>query len=133
MSILLAAVAQNTVQLSYGRVEVFVFTAPANATITFNSNGTISGLTEGSTKWFNIAPQTGVGANYEIFVSRIAGSLPTGTMDTWLSLSAGQSWTLTQSAPGERLSTIRVQIRPNSGAAMAQADYDMSAEVYSGS
>lgn len=133
MSILLAAVAQNTVQLSYGRVEDFVFTAPSNAIISFNSDGTISGLDEGSPKWFNIAPQTGVGANYEIFVSRIAGSLPTGTMDTWLSLSAGQAWTLTQSAAGERLSTIRVQIRPNSGSTMAQADYDMSAEVYSGS
>lgn len=134
MSLLLASVPQNTVVLEYSRCEAMGFSSPQAATAQFNSDGTISGVTDGLLKWFNIAPQTGVGASYEIFATRIAGSLPSGTMDTWLPLTSGQTWTLTQSAPGERLSTVTFKIRlAGSGAVMAQANFDMSAEVYSGS
>jgi hypothetical protein len=134
MSLLLASVPQDTVSLSRSSCSSAGFSSPQTATAQFNSNGTISGVTDGPLKWFNIAPQAGVGASYEIFATRIAGALPSGTMDTWLPLTSGQTWTLTQSATGEKLSTVTFKIRlAGSGSVMAQANFDMSAEVYSGS
>lgn len=129
MSLLLAAIPTNIVSLSSGRAEVSDFSSPNTAQIDFNSDGTITGLTSGIDKWFALAPSVGAGANYEIYAERTAGTLPTGTMDTWLALSSNQSWSLTQSGTGEKRSTILVKIRTTGGALVAEASYVLVAEV----
>lgn len=132
MSILLAAIAQSPVQLSYGRATTRGFADPAVTTIQFDSDGLIYGLANGLDKWFTLAPTVGAGAGYEIYATRTAGSLPTGTMDTWLPLSASQSWVLTQTGVGAKTSTLLIKIRTTSGAVLAQANFDMTAEVLDG-
>lgn len=129
MSLLLAAIPTNIVSLSGGRAEVSDFSSPNTAQIDFNSDGTIAGLETGTDKWHALAPLVAVGADYEIYVTRTAGTLPTGTMDTWLALSSNRSWSITQSGIGEKRSTILVKIRTTGGALVAEASYVLVAEV----
>ncbi len=130
MSLLLASIAQPLVSLAGGRCEVSDFTSPNTATLTFETDGTISGLTTATSyNWFSLAPLAGVGGNYEIFATRTAGTLPTGTLDTWLPLTGAVGWQLTQSGVGEKRTTLTIKIRTTSGSELASASYVIVAEV----
>jgi len=130
MSLLLITVGTGAVQLNGGYVENRSFDSPVVSTITFDKDGFITDLTDGDPKWY-ATPTTNVGADYEIFVTRTAGPLPTGTMDTWTSLATDQSWSVTQTTVDEKDTTIQVQIRNLAGNVMASNSYQLIAEVQS--
>ena len=87
--------------------------SPAEAIINYNSNGSIS-TSPGSTgnQWFS-SIVTGIGVNYEIYVSRTDGTVPSGTLNTWLSLSSNQQWSISDTTPSVAAvsSIIQVSIR----------------------
>lgn len=130
MSLLLSAVAANIVSLSIGSAEASDFSSPNTAQLSFESNGTITGLTTfTSDKWYLLAPITAIGNDYEIFATRTAGVLPSGTLDTWIPLSSAVSWSLTQTGIGEKMSTLTIKIRTLGGAVLAEGSYVIIAEV----
>ena len=129
MSLLLASVAQPLVSLAGGRCEESSFTLPVTTTLTFNTDGTISGLDiTTSNKWFSLAPVVAVGNDYEIFATRTAGPLPTGTLDTWIALSSAVSWSVTQNTTGEKQTNLTIKIRKTAGAELAVGAYEIVAE-----
>lgn len=130
MSLLLITVGTGAVQLNGGYVENRSFDSPVVSTITFDKDGFITDLTDGDPKWY-ATPTTNVGADYEIYVTRTAGPLPTGTMDTWTSLATDQTWTITQTTVGEKETALLVEIRNLSGNVMAENTYILIAEVQS--
>jgi hypothetical protein len=128
MSLLLASIAQGSVELKGGLSVAFGFTPPVTARVRFDSDGSIAFLTSGQANWYNPTPTAGIGASYELYAERIAGSLPTsGTVDTWLSLSSDKLFTL-ESNSGEDTCTLKISIRIGS-TVVAVGDYILSAEV----
>lgn len=89
----------------------------AQARITFESDGRVTYIgnfppPEG--RWYD-PPLSGIGAVHWIRATLTAGTNPTsGTMGTWLSLSAGQFWQNFQAPTGARSSTITFEIATDS-------------------
>lgn len=130
MSILLVTVGTGAVQLSGGAVENRSFDSPVTSAITFDKDGFITDLSYGDPKWY-ASPTTDIGASYEIFATRTAGPLPTGTMDAWTSLATNQTWSVMQTTVGEKDTMMLVKIRNLSGNIMAENYYQLIAEVQS--
>ena len=87
--------------------------AIATATITYYSNGDVTHSNAASGQlWFD-PTSTGVGDNYEIYVSVTSGVTPTGTLNTWLALSSNRTWSVTDTISDgtARSTTLAVQIR----------------------
>jgi len=132
MSILMAVSSTNIVSLQSGTSAENSFTSPATATIQFNSNGTIDGITSStSDKWYDLAPSGGVGSSYEIFATRVSGDpFTTGTFDTWQALSSARSWSITQTGTGLTEGVMLVKIRDVSGGVLSQANFTIRVEVF---
>lgn len=79
---------------------------PGSATITIGAAGgwTTNG---GSGTWLI----RGTGADFEIRASGRTGSIPSGTFDSWMSLSASRSWSLAASSGTELTCTFTIEIR----------------------
>lgn len=131
MSLLLASIAQGTVSLTAGASRAFEFVAPATATLQFNTDGTITGLTDGDPKWYNTAPVASVGDNYELKASMVSGIPVSGTLNTWLPLTSNVAFYQVQNVAGSRSSDVKIEIRFAGGNIMATQTFEMSAEVYS--
>jgi hypothetical protein len=129
MSLLLASIAQNSVQLYGGESVTIGFVNPMTASIEFTSAGGINGLTDGVAQW-QFPGGTGVGASYEIFATRTAGTIPdVGTMDTWEALSSNRTWSNTLTVGVEKTSTLLIKIRETAtGAILSQASYLINVE-----
>lgn len=132
MSLLLASIPTNIVNLQSGVSSENSFTSPATAEIQFNSNGTIDGITSStSDKWYELAPVSGVGADYEIFATRVSGDpLTTGALDTWESLSAARSWSITQTGAGLTSGIMLIKIRDLLGNVLSEANFTIKVEVF---
>lgn len=73
--------------------DITVFPAEARAAFTFFRNGALGTANSGSFGWWSDEPETGIGDDYEVFVSVATGDTPTqGTMDTWLGITTGRTW-----------------------------------------
>jgi hypothetical protein len=102
---------------------------PANATITFASNGTYSATGGASGNWGS--PTTGgLGSGYDIRWTVVSGTLTTGTTGTWQSLSAGITYGRNRVAVGIATASGTVEIRDASTlAVLATSTVTLEAEV----
>lgn len=82
------------VEMSNFNITAFETNSFATASIQYNSEGSITTSPATSNNWFSKV-EAGVGDDYEIFVSVIAGATPTGTINQWLSLSTLRYWSIT--------------------------------------
>ncbi len=136
MSLLLASVPSNLVNLAGGSSWRSSFTAPLTASVNFLTTGKITGMTSfTSDNWYSLAPQTDVGDNYEIQATLLykePGATFNGTLDTWLALTDPRTWSLTQSGAGggEITAAILVKIRALGGSVVAEGTYDFKVEVF---
>lgn len=83
--------------------------SPTTAVATLRAN--TDGTTNKSVDWWYQAPQTGIGASYEIRATLSSGDTPTGSaLSTWLALTSSRSWSLSVSN-GIKQCSLSVQIR----------------------
>ena len=64
----------------------------ATADLVFLDNGLFTASGQNNF-WFSGGEVPGIGAGFEIFVKRVSGATPTGTLDAWLDIS-GASWSI---------------------------------------
>lgn len=101
----------------------------SSASITFRSNGLVSMtgiMSSGASDWWTTAPQPAIGNSYwiRLTVNSGTGGLFSGTVNTWLALSADQTWTLSNAV----LNTVRtrqttIEIASDSGGSTIVATY----------
>jgi len=86
---------------------------PANAAVvlTFTKDGTVTTSGSGSFADWVVPAAANIGAGYEIEFHVNSGSISAGTLDTWLSLAADKSVTVSQTVIGENETLLRVKIR----------------------
>lgn len=82
------------------------------ATASYNLNDTGAGtysLTAGFSgfTWMN----TGVVGDYQVRATFVSGTVPVGTLGSWLSLGTTRTWSLTQSGEGEKTCVLTIEIR----------------------
>lgn len=82
----------------------------ANATMTFNSDGTYTGTNLVGGNWATPG-SVGVGAGYDIRWVTGTGSLSTGTANTWQSLSSARTYGRSRPTAGINTATGTIQIR----------------------
>lgn len=106
----------------------------ASAQYDVNSDGTISYVTavSGSGTVENwISPIASAGGNYEVRATKISGTNPTGSaLATWLALSTGRSWTLSQTGTGTKACQLQIEIRDVATSTVQDSAFvDLSVEV----
>lgn len=96
--------------------------ANANATLNFNSDGTVSSSHNGSgldvSHNWHLNPAGGVGTNFWVRATVSAGTTPTsGTVDSWLQLSSNRSWANADAVANglSVTSTLTIEIATDSG------------------
>ena len=103
-----------------------VFTSPATATVTFQTDGSIQGSGTGTVAidtittsgagdtWYS--PTTvGIGSSYWVRATKTAGTNPsTGTLGSWLQLNAARAWSNSMSTGGSKTSTLTIEIASDS-------------------
>lgn len=113
-------------------------TDPADATATFRleSDGDIAySNADGSLvvdvgDW--IAPTALAGGDYECRLTNVSGSPTTGTIGSWLALSATRTWTLTRTTLGGNSYSGTLEIRRTSDSVvLGTATLNMTADVVS--
>ena len=100
----------------------------ANASITFNADGTYTGAGSSSTSGNWYTPTTGgVGSAYEVRYTLSSGSVTTGTTGTWLAFP--QSWSRNRLTPGFSDASGTLEIRLiSSGVVQASTTLTLTAE-----
>lgn len=58
-----------------------------------------------------ITPKSAAGANYEARATLVSGSIASGTLNTWLALSASRQWFCQQASIGTQSATLTIEIR----------------------
>lgn len=91
--------------------------SPANAFCAFElqSDGDIQryfGASNGDVgDWITPISAAGGGAAYECRATLLSGTSPSGTLNTWLSLTSDRSWSLSRSTIGTTTCTLTIEIR----------------------
>src|SRR5512135_2348874 len=107
-------------------------TFPTSATcIGFvQSDGTTKGQSpenDAGTNWYT--PTTGgAGSGYYVRATLSSGSTPSGTLNTWLSLSTAQSWSVTDSSGSGTGCTLTLQISADQVTVLATGTFTLYAE-----
>lgn len=104
------------VPLPGGTASSAVFSGTATAFIQFTSAGhvTFSPNSSASHDWY-LPNTTGIGSSYWIKATLAGGVGPTsGTLNTWLSLAAAQTWSNSLSTNGNRDTVLTIQIASDS-------------------
>jgi hypothetical protein len=89
------------------------------SSFTLTPDGTLStftttfGTITRTTQWWTNRPQTGIGSNYEVRLTRNTGVTPPNT-GVWLSLSSSRSWSITSSRPEPAFFDGTLEIRDSS-------------------
>lgn len=93
----------------------------ANATYSLTNTGAINSTTVsgGSVSLGNwVFPTSAAGANYEVRVTVLSGSLTSGTSGSWQALSTTRTWTRNRTASGSSTCVFTVEIRSTSTLAL---------------
>lgn len=93
---------------------------------------TVTTTTYGS-EWASDQPST-AGSDYEVLATQVSGDAISGTMGSWLSLSADRSWSISASASAgsllNRSGVVRLQIR-KAGTTTVLATGDITLSAFS--
>lgn len=94
--------------------------SPATASVTFGPNGAVSysvSVFDGGTTvplsayWYGPSPSTGIGSSYWIRVTASGIGVTAGTVGSFISLGAGQTWSRNATvAAGTRTTTLTIDI-----------------------
>lgn len=114
MSLLLAAKGRKAAGIPVFTSQVSGVSTPQTATVTFKSDGTVTRSGGIPANWYQVTTPA-IGNDYEVYAELTSGVGLTGTFDTWLPLSSSQSWSLSNSDPGEVTATILFSLRKNGG------------------
>jgi hypothetical protein len=80
-----------------------------------------------------VIPKIAAGADYEVRATATSGTPSTGTTDSWLALSATQTWTVTRSSLGTKSCTLTIEVRNASTLdVLASTSITLTATVESG-
>ena len=112
--------------------DIRIYPTSATATLFLNADGSVScnasaSLSTPVPQWFD--PVTaGIGSSYWVNTT-FSGTPPSGPLSTWVSLSAGQSWSLT-ALNAVKLTTLTIQIATDAAGAnvVASGSYTLYAE-----
>lgn len=94
-------------------IEVLPLGGTAFASITFNTDGTISRENGSDLSWWTASPSTGIGSSYEVRITSVTGTTPTGpTAGTWTAISSAVTWSITTTGADQNLqSNFTIEIR----------------------
>lgn len=82
----------------------------ATASITIFRNGNYGTRNSGNGDWWSAAPETGIGDDYEFFVSVTTGNTPSGFIDNWVGITSNRTWQL-ETSSGALSCTLAVSVR----------------------
>lgn len=108
-----------TVTINNGTVSNFQVGASSTASITFNSNGTVSSVGNAgtyTTDW--IDPTSAAPDDYEIRATISSGTMTSGTFGSWLALTSNRTWSKTQFTVGSSSAQVLFEIRKGSGSVL---------------
>ena len=108
-----------TVTINNGTVSNFQVGASSTASITFNSNGTVSSVgnvATYTTDW--IDPTSAAPDDYEIRATISSGTMTSGTFGSWLALTSNRTWSKTQFTVGSSSAQVLFEIRKGSGSVL---------------
>ena len=108
-----------TVTLNNGTVSNVQVGASSTASITFNSNGTVSSVgnvATYTTDW--IDPTSAAPDDYEIRATISSGTMTSGTFGSWLALTSNRTWSKTQFTVGSSSAQVLFEIRKGSGSVL---------------
>lgn len=108
-----------TVTINNGTVSNFQVGASSTASITFNSNGTVSSVGNAgtyTTDW--IDPTSAAPDDYEIRATISSGTMTSGTFGSWLALTSNRTWSKTQFNVGNSSAQVLFEIRKGSGSVL---------------
>ena len=108
-----------TVTINNGTVSNFQVGGSSTASITFNSNGTVSSVGNAgtyTTDW--IDPTSAAPDNYEIRATISSGTMTSGTFGSWLALTSNRTWSKTQFTVGSSSAQVLFEIRKGSGSVL---------------
>lgn len=111
-----------------------VGTDQATASFSLNSDGTATAVNNGSPAFWYDPITAGIGASYWVIVTITSGSVTSGTVGSRVSLSAGQTWTVTTTGTGsvrnkEAVGTIAIYDAASGGNLLASGSFRLYAEV----
>ena len=108
-----------TVTINNGTVSNFQVGGSSTASITFNSNGTVSSVGNAgtyTTDW--IDPTSAAPDDYEIRATISSGTMTSGTFGSWLALTSNRTWSKTQFNVGNSSAQVLFEIRKGSGSVL---------------
>ena len=108
-----------TVTINNGLVSDFQVGTNSTASITFNSNGTVSSVGNAgtyTTDW--IDPTSAAPDDYEIRATISSGTMTSGTFGSWLALTSNRTWSKTQFTVGSSSAQVLFEIRKGSGSVL---------------
>lgn len=108
-----------TVTINNGTVSNVQVGASSTASITFNSNGTVSSVgnvATYTTDW--IDPTSAAPDDYEIRATLSSGTMTSGTFGSWLALTSNRTWSKTQFTVGSSSAQVLFEIRKGSGSVL---------------
>jgi hypothetical protein len=108
-----------TVTINNGTVSNVQVGASSTASITFNSNGTVSSVgnvATYTTDW--IDPTSAAPDDYEIRATISSGTMTSGTFGSWLALTSNRTWSKTQFTVGSSSAQVLFEIRKGSGSVL---------------
>ena len=108
-----------TVTINNGLVSDFQVGTNSTASITFNSNGTVSSVGNAgtyTTDW--IDPTSAAPDDYEIRATISSGTMTSGTFGSWLALTSNRTWSKTQFNVGNSSAQVLFEIRKGSGSVL---------------
>lgn len=103
-------------------------TAPDGAAVFYElrASGQLSTSSGILAPWIDPVYRAG---DYEARASLLAGSVPAGTLNVWLPLSANRSWSLSRTLPGGDNCTLQIEFRPAGGALARTITVTMQIDV----
>lgn len=108
-----------TVTINNGTVSNVQVGASSTASITFNSNGTVSSVgnvATYTTDW--IDPTSAAPDDYQIRATISSGTMTSGTFGSWLALTSNRTWSKTQFTVGSSSAQVLFEIRKGSGSVL---------------
>lgn len=108
-----------------------LFPVGAGVTFRLTSTGLIQTLNSGGTltlgSWIDDVSQAG---NYEVLATLISGTLTSGTIGTYQSLSTNRTWVVSKSGAGSKTCTFSIQIRKTgTGTVLDSSNITLTASV----
>ena len=108
-----------TITVNDGLVSDIQVGTNSTASITFNSNGTVSSVgnvATYTTDW--IDPTSAAPDDYEIRATISSGTMTSGTFGSWLALTSNRTWSKTQFTVGSSSAQVLFEIRKGSGSVL---------------